>query len=503
MPVPSFDLVLLLVFFLYGFAFLTLGIILAVESGHFSALADAKILLPLAIFGILHGTHEWVDAYLLQSEAFNAPLPAWFYWLRVSLLTISFIFLIVFDIQAFRLRPHGFNRIDVLVVSVLSLYILFISISAIRAVSLGEETWSDLIGIIPRYLLGVPGAILAAFELRLQAVNSKGEEHHHLLVHLTGAAIGFGIYGLAQIFVPQVKMFPANIINSVVFREWTGFPIQMVRTGAAILITLGMVRATQLAERERQRQIQIALKAHLDAIEERDRYRHELLLHTVTAQEEERARIARELHDETSQVLTAFSLDLATLGTHITKNKEAVRLVDRLQTLSRQISQRLYRLVHDLRPAELDDLGLIPAIHYLKDSNNGLGLDVSLEVHGQGRRLDAIIETVLFRVAQEALNNVLRHANVKKASVSMDFRPDEIVLRIMDKGDGFDPQKPLTPPHGWGIAGMRERVGLIGGRLSIMSSSGNGTTVEVIVPNSPLFNIVKRSYEEDPFAARG
>ncbi len=500
---PSFDIVLLLVFFVYGFAFLTLGIILAVESGHFSALADAKILRPLAIFGILHGTHEWVDAYLLQSEALKAPLPDWLAWLRLFLLTVSFIFLIVFDIQAFRLRPHRFNRIDALVVSVLGLYILLISFSTLRSISMGEVAWKDIIGILPRYLLGVPGAILAAFELRLQAVNSKGKEHHYLLVHLTVAAVGFGIYGLAQIFVSPVNIFPANYVNSAVFREWAGFPIQMVRTGAAILITLGLVRSTQLADRERQRQIQNAQKAHLDAIEERDQYRHELLLHTVRAQEEERARIARELHDETSQVLTAFSLDLATLGTRITKNKEAKRLVDRLQSLSKQISQRLYRLVHDLRPAELDDLGLIPAIHYLKDSNSVLGLNVSLEVHGQGRRLDAIVETVLFRVVQEALNNALRHANVADASVSLDFCQDEIVLRIMDKGEGFDPQKPLTPPHGWGIAGMRERVGLIGGRLTIISSPGSGTTVEVIVPNSPLFMNAKRAYEEDPFNARG
>jgi len=483
---PSFDTVLLFVFFIYGFAFLVLGVILAVESGHFGALANAQILRPLAIFGILHGTHEWLDAYLLQSEALKAPLPAWLPWVRLLLLSISFIFLIIFDIQAFRFRSRKFNRIDILVITVLAAYILFIAISSIQAFASGRAGVFDLLSILPRYVLAVPGAILAAFEIRWQALNSEGQERRFLNTHLTVAAVGFGIYGLAQIFVSNVNMFPAEYINAASFRAWTGFPIQMVRTAAAVLITLGLVRATQLAERERQRLIQAAQKAHLDAIEEREKYRHELLLHTVKAQEEERSRIARELHDETSQILTAFSLDLGTLRKRTSRNKEVASLVDRLQLLCKQISQSLYRLVHDLRPAELDDLGLIPALHYLKDSNALQGLNVSLEVEGQGHRLDAIVETVLFRVVQEALNNVARHANIAEAQVRVNFDTDQIVLKIIDKGSGFDPQKPLTPPHGWGIAGMRERVGLVGGKLAIDSCQGGGTVVEVIVPNSPL-----------------
>lgn len=483
---PSFDLTLLFVFFIYGFAFLTLGIILAVESGRFQALANAKILLPLAIFGILHGTHEWVDAYLLQSEALKAPLPTWMPWLRLALLTVSFLFLILFDIRAFQFRTRKINRIDYLVIGLLGLYILFIIVNASRGLASAQVGWVDLLGVLPRYLLAVPGALLAAFELRFQAVNSEGHERRYLLVHLTVAAVGFGIYGLAQIFVNPLNMVPANVLNTASFRTFAGIPIQIVRSAAAVMITLGLVRATQLAERERQRLIREAQQAHLDAIEEREQYRHELLLHTVRAQEEERSRIARELHDETAQILTAFSLDLATLRQKTSKNKDIAGLVDRLQGLARQISQSLYRLVRDLRPAELDDLGLIPALHYLKDSSTLQGLSVTLEVRGQGRRLDAIMETVLFRVVQEALNNIARHAHVTEAKVSVGFEPDRISLKIMDQGAGFDPQKPLVPPHGWGIAGMRERVVLVGGSLAIDSSPGCGTTVEVIVPDSAL-----------------
>jgi len=161
-------------------------------------------------------------------------------------------------------------------------------------------------------------------------------------------------------------------------------------------------------------------------------------------------------------------------------------MVNRLQALCKQMSQDLYRLVHDLRPAQLDDLGLIPAIQYLKDSSALQGLDVSLEVEGKNRRLDSIVETVLFRVVQEALNNVLRHAQARQAHVLIQFSPQEIILKISDSGIGFSPELSLNPPHGWGLAGMRERVDLIGGQLKIGSEPGRGVIVEVTVPDMGL-----------------
>ncbi len=207
-----------------------------------------------------------------------------------------------------------------------------------------------------------------------------------------------------------------------------------------------------------------------------------MLRHTVRAQEDERSRIARELHDETSQVLTAFSLDLATLQTIVCDRAEVRNLVDRLQVLSKQMSQGLYRLVHDLRPAQLDDLGLIPALEYLKDNSASEGLDISIKIHGRSRRLDSIIETVLFRVAQEALHNVIRHAKVKEAQIDLFFHPREITLKITDGGIGFNPVQTFAPPRGWGLAGMRERVESVGGLLNIHSEAGHGTIVEVVIP---------------------
>jgi two-component system sensor histidine kinase UhpB len=309
------------------------------------------------------------------------------------------------------------------------------------------------------------------------------------MVFLTWAAIGFGLYGLTQLFVPAIDMFPARFLNSTGFQTFTGFPIAVIRSLLAVVITLSLLRATQIVEKDRQGQLLAAQQERLEALEriqeeltKREALRRELLRHTVRAQEEERSRIARELHDETSQVLTAFSLDLATLKTVICDRAEVNTLVDHLQSLSKQMSQGLYRLVHDLRPAQLDDLGLIPALEYLKDDSVSAGLEVSIHIYGKARRLDSVIETVLFRVAQEALHNVVRHAQVGRAQISLVYQPQEVTLKVEDSGAGFNPVQPFVPPRGWGLAGMRERVESVGGQLIIESEPGTGTIVEVAVP---------------------
>jgi len=140
-------------------------------------------------------------------------------------------------------------------------------------------------------------------------------------------------------------------------------------------------------------------------------------------------------------------------------------------------------MVHDLRPAQLDDLGLAAALQYLSDQEHtNSGLRVNLVISGPRLRLDPLVETVLFRVAQEALTNVSRYAEVNRAEVQLIVTSERITLRICDQGVGFDVDEDLMPPKGWGLAGMRERADAVGGQLTIQSSPGKGTTVEMIVP---------------------
>jgi len=485
----SFDLVLLVVYFAYGLAFFGMGLTLALESERSPALAEARLLRPLAAFGMIHGAHEWLDSYLLQPVAGGLLLPAWLLWLRVGLLAASFCSLLIYGILTLRVHPLKPGVITYIGWGAVTVYGLGILASAVFTYRTGTTLLVNVFDVLTRYLLAVPAAFLAAVALRAEALSALTGGRKQVMVFLTWAAIGFGVYGLTQLFVPAIDMFPARDLNSTFFLTFTGFPIQVVRALLAVLITLSLLRATQIVEKERQQQLLAAQQARLDALEriqneltKREALRRELLRHTVRAQEEERTRIARELHDETSQVLTAFSLDLATLRTVVCDRAEVKNLVDRLQVLSKQMSQGLYRLVHDLRPAQLDDLGLISALEYLQDDNVSAGLDVSIDIHGKARRLDSIIETVLFRVAQEALHNIVRHAQTRQSRILLVYQAQEITLKIEDSGVGFNPVQSFAPPRGWGLAGMRERVESVGGQLVIESEPGKGTIVEVAVP---------------------
>ena len=477
------DQLTFLIFFIYGLAFFGMGITIALESGRSPALAQARILRPLAAFGLIHGTHEWMEAYLMQAESFGTPLPDWLPWLRLFFLVASFVSLLIYGLLMLPLISSYNRGRQIFRINVFGLYALTILIGMTSTYYKVPIPTNLLLDGLARYLLAVPAAMLATFALRAQAQSARQNARDTLSHSLRIAAFGFSIYTLTQFFVHPIDMFPARYINEEAFLALTGFPIQLIRTIMAALITYGLLRATQSMEEERRTELFAAQQSRLEALEQQEEIRRELLRHTVQAQEDERARIARELHDETSQMLTAFTLELATLR-ELSKRKPQMKMVvNKLQELSRQMSQGIYSLVHDLRPAQLDDLGLVPAIQSLLDNEcKPKGLQVAFVVNGTRKRLDSLIETVLFRVTQEALTNVTRHAETKQASVHLDYTPGTITLGVLDAGKGFDPNEPLHPPRGWGLEGMRERVESVGGQLSLYSAPGRGTTVEVVIP---------------------
>jgi signal transduction histidine kinase len=479
----SMDQFTFLIFFIYGLAFFGMGITMALESGRSPALAQARVLRPLAAFGLIHGTHEWMESYLLQADFLGTPLPAWLPWLRLTFLFASFVSLFLYGFQMLLLASPHDPRKRLFRFSAFGAYALFITYNLVIGYQASPIPPIHLLDGVGRYLLAVPAAMLAALALRAQAREMRQAERIYLSSSLAIASFGFAIYTLTQIFVHPINMFPARFINEETFRAFTGFPIQLVRTAMAILITYGLLRATHFMEEGRKEQLFAAQQARLEALEQQEEIRRELLRHTVQAQEDERSRIARELHDETSQLLSAFTLELATMREHARGRPHMKNTVDKLQDLSRQMSQGLYSMVHDLRPAQLDDLGLVPALKSLLDQDCcPRGMQVTFDVTGKQKRLDSLIETVLFRVAQEALNNVSRHAGINQATMHLDYAPEVVMLRVVDAGKGFDPNEPLRPPRGWGLEGMRERVASVCGQLNLHSAPGQGTTVEVVIP---------------------
>ncbi len=500
-----------LVYFVYGLAFYSMGLIMLREARRAPLFAEARVLMPLAIFGFVHGAHEWLEMVLMKAAFFGIQDPQGLNWLRLVLLIASFTSLITYAIRVLQPQRNFWPRGFVIGISWLLAYILlvFIGINLDRSGYSGFTTHAD---VLARYSLAFPGALLAALALNQQSKQARVQNRGRLSNALMGAGLGFALYSLTQLFVPHIDLFPASIFNTASFLAFTGIPIQAIRAGVAILMVICLTEATQVVETERQNELQAAQQSRLEALEqirmdliEREQLRRELLRHTVIAQEDERARIARELHDESAQTLTAFTLNLAALKKYLPKNGEAPELVDRLQDLSRQMSQGFFRMVHDLRPAQLDDLGLVAGLQYLVDQEIRSGLPVKLEIQGESQRLDPLIETVIFRIAQEALANVKRHSKTANgAQVCLAFSPEQIVFNVLDDGVGFDVDEKLSPPRGWGLAGMRERAEAVGGRFQIFSTPGKGVKVEVIIPANPMeppSGVEEKAYERNSIDA--
>ena len=205
------------------------------------------------------------------------------------------------------------------------------------------------------------------------------------------------------------------------------------------------------------------------------------------AQENERQRIARELHDDTIQSLIVLSRRLETLGASDERLPEAITQgIKELRELTGGVIQRVRRFSQDLRPSILDDLGLLPALEELTtDLNRQAGLQAEFQVLGTKRRLSSEVELTLFRIAQEALNNVRKHAQATRVVLTVEFINGAVQMTVQDDGKGFIPPKlteHLVAVGKLGLLGMYERARLIGGTLTVESAPGQGTRVIVKVP---------------------
>ncbi len=491
------------VYFIYGLAFFSMGLAMALEAGRSPLLAEARILRPLAVFGILHGIHEWLEIFLLETLWLGLPYPPLLLWMRIGLLVFSFVSLVAYGVQVLK-PPQRLAALDAAVGLILIIGytgVVFLSCPYSQSDPFHFTQHAD---VLARYFLAVPGAILAALALHRQAQTRTSEYRKKLAGSLNWAAFGFLVYGLTQLFVSKLDIFPARFLNGHLFLELFGLPVQALRAVLALVIMINLNRATHFVERERQLQLLTAqtermnaLKRVQDEMENREKMRQELLRHIVTVQEEERTKIARELHDETAQTLTAFSLNLASIETLLPENSPGIALVKRLRSLAKKMSQGLYRMVHDLRPAQLDDLGLIPAIQYLIDEGQAhTGLKVDLSTEGSRQRMDPLVETVLFRVTQEALTNVSRHAQVDQASIHLRFSEDRVKLTIQDRGMGFDVDDEGNQGKGLGLVGMRERTESLGGTLQIKSNPGSGTIIEATIPCNRKYNPIQTEEED-------
>jgi signal transduction histidine kinase len=212
--------------------------------------------------------------------------------------------------------------------------------------------------------------------------------------------------------------------------------------------------------------------------------RMHLLTRVVLAQEDERRRIARDLHDQLGQQLTALRLTLEMLKAQSVERTELRVQVETLEELARQLDQDVAFRVWELRPTVLEDLGLQAALtDYVRNWSKRFGISAQLHTsRSTDERLTSEVETTVYRLAQEALNNVAKHARAAHVDVVLERSSGSLSLIIEDNGVGFDASNADTIGQGLGLVGMRERAALVGADLQIESTPGEGTTVILRAP---------------------
>ncbi|MEW5869795.1 MAG: sensor histidine kinase [Chloroflexota bacterium] len=472
------------VFFFYGLSFFSMGLAVWLEAGRASELDFAQALRPLAGFGLVHGGHEWFEMLLLDHpEIAQDPANAWIGTLRILLLSSSFLMLVAFGARL--IAGPSRNRFKFATLAAVTI-VWGLGLMWVLSTQAGGPERLVAADVYSRYSLAIPGATLTVWGLVLQRRKFIQAGMSSFGMDVLLAAFAFGLYGGAgQLFASPSAIFPSTYLNSDLFIRWFGFPVQVFRAVMACFAAIFIIRSLRAFEEENRRQIDSLREAQLAERSRLEAVRSELLHRTVKAQESERQRIARELHDETGQSLTALGMGLRALSETLTSNPErAVQQARQLEGLATSGLEELQRLISGLHPPQLEDLGLRAAIRwYAGEIEKRYSLPVTLTCECKNEPCPLEICIVVFRIAQEAITNTVRHANASRVSILIKRTLNTLYMRIEDDGQGFDIkslQNQEDRPH-WGLLGMQERAALIGGECTIQSSPGQGTLIEMQV----------------------
>jgi len=248
-------------------------------------------------------------------------------------------------------------------------------------------------------------------------------------------------------------------------------------------------KKTQESLQRSREELEFRVKERTKELEESNKVRVQVLHQLVTVQEDERQRIARDLHDQLGQQLTALRLQLEVLKKICDRNEELEKQVNETQKIARQLDSDVDFLAWQMRPTALDDLGIVAALdHYVRQWSKHFNIPVEFDANRFGKTpLTPEAETNLYRIAQESLNNIYKHAQASSVNVFLEQRDNFVVLIIEDDGVGFEPNEQtliVKDRTGMGLIGMRERAALVGGTFEIESAKGEGTTVYARFPIS-------------------
>lgn len=454
-----FDINVELVLFAYGLVFFILGLAIALQSRQRSRLSLARSLGWLSLFGILHGIHEWGDIFIpIQATYMNHAGVAVLQVIQVGLLGISFYALFYFGVDLVRER---WPRLPIMAHGALLIWLILIAANALLQ-SPGVGLWQQDASIWARYLLGLPGALLAAFGLRYQALHQiRPLGLARIFRTLEIAGLAFVAYAFfAGLIVPYGSFFPASWLNQSVLVTAVGVPAPVFRSLIGLILVITIVRAMEVFDVETDRQIEQIQTEQ-----------------TVLA---ERERIGRELHDGALQMVYSAGLIVESARRNVPEDSTAGQRMDRALTALNEAIASLRTYMSGLRAAP-SSMSLVEGLQQqVTHSRLAALMDVHLLLDlPPEASLNQTQTSHVLAIVSEALSNAARHGEAEHVTVQVGSENGRFVLQVRDDGSGFNSS---NGDSGYGLRNMRDRARLLGGKLTVDTAPGQGTVVTLSVP---------------------
>lgn len=475
-----------------------MGLLVAMEGGRSTDARLRMALRPLAGFGLVHAAHEWLSMFTIMGHI-DQTLLAIISFASLTFLAFSFLSLAAFGAYLV-LGSESTWRVSLIIPLTLEAVWVFGLLSF-----KGEYSPATLVTIADvwtRYAIAIPASLLAAAGLIVQQRAFRRAGLVRFGRDSLWASVSFGWYGLVgQLFTQPSLLPPSTFLNADLFISLFGFPVQLLRAVTAVFASIFVIRFLRAFQVQSDHKIAELQDARLHESQQREQLRADLFRKVVGAQETERQRIARDLHDETGQSLTAIGMGLRGLSDE-TDSKRRHNTLSQLQSLTSDSLKELQRIIADLRPAHLDDLGLSATLRWYASRIHELtSILIRMDIEGDEPALDDATKITIFRIMQEALNNIIKHSQATTVNIRLDYRDKEAIIFIRDNGKGFDMEavQSRIGRVSLGLAGMEERAMLLGGSLYVRSRPNYGTEVEAVIP----YQVEKVEVSDDTSVASG
>ncbi|KAB2954302.1 sensor histidine kinase [Heliorestis acidaminivorans] len=455
----------ILVYFLYGLAFFSMGLFIFALRIRFGNLTLAKPLLWLGLFGIVHGFAEWGMMFISIQEVYRVAFELLYYQrvVEIFFIALSFAFLLQFSVSLHVHTQGGSPKLHLLSISLFLLWLLIFLFFRYLIPTDNPFWWIRFSEIGSRYLLALPGAIWAGLVILQQKTEWEQIVRRKLSFHVYGAALAFLLYGfVGGLVVPPAPFFPASVINTQIFYEIFRIPVPIFRAFCGLAMAYFTIHILSLFNAEMHRR--------LDEAERKQ---------TLSS---ERERISQNLHDGVIQNLYGIGLVLENtryLLEEKEKEKIAQESLDRVMGHLNSIIVEIRLFVHDLRPLRIIKGTLIDIIEErLMFFRKASSLSIRYKILGaEPTFLSTQLKENILLIVNESITNVLRHAKASEINVMIAFG-DEIHLQIQDDGVGIPSKQRL----GFGITSMEERALRLGGHLEVISPPEGGTLIEAFFP---------------------